>query len=228
MLNRWVKNRFGSGDKDIPAAEQFYSPLRIALHSTIELTVVDMMILKESLHPKFTLPQPPMSVLAIGKLEMLNTPMYRVYLKDSGGEEYILQIVEGEDYRSGEPTVEELILFQQVVTIEPSSEASLDRCLSSIGFMDLKLDEIQYDRTWGDQFTERLELAECEESIVEPNGSVNVYQNHYVLYGREVDHPIEDEKVTEHLLVGLEEDSHSAQVAMQIGLKLNIQDVKVQ
>ena len=71
-----------------------------------------------------------------------------------------------------------------MVTIEPSSEASLDRCLSSIGFMDLKLDEIQYDRTWGDQFTERLELAECEESIVEPNGSVNVYQNHYVLYGR--------------------------------------------
>lgn len=227
MLNRWVKNKLGR-DKDVPAAEQFYSPLRIALHSTIELTVVDMMILKESLHPKFTLPQPPMSVLAIGKLEIHNTPMYRVYLKDSGGEEYILQVVEGKDYRSGEPTVEELILFQQVVTIEPQSESSLDRCLSNIGFQDLKLDEIEYDRTWGDQFTEKLELAECEESIVEPNGTVNVYQNHYVLYGREVDHPIEDDKITEHLLVGLEEDSQSAQVAMQIGLKLNTTDVKVQ
>ena len=227
MLNRYLKNRFGK-DKDVPAAEQFYSPLRIALHSTIELTVVDMMILKESLHPKFSLPQPPMTVLAIGEMKLHNTPMYRVYLKDSGGEEYILQIVEGKDYRSGDATVEELILFQQVVTIEPQSESSLDRCLSNIGFMDIDLDEIKYGRIWGDQFTEKLDFVDCEESIVEPNGSVNVYQNHYVLYGREVDHPIEDGKVTEHLLVGLEEDSHSAQVAMQIGLKLNIQDVKVQ
>lgn len=225
MLGRYISKKLGR-EKELPPTEQFYSPLRIALHSTIELTTVDMLILQEQLHPSFVLPQPPLSVMAIGKMTRNNVPIYRVYLEDSSGEQYVLQIVEGKDFRTQEPKVDEVALFQQVVTLEPETEASLDRALSDIGFMDIDLDGIVYDRLWGDQFTEKLPFVRLSETTVEPSG-VKQYTNEYVLYGRTFDNPVGDEPVTEFLLVGLEQDEGAAQIMMQVGLKLHTTDVSV-
>lgn len=225
MLGKYIRKKFGR-EKELPPTEQFYSPLRIALHSTIELTTVDMVVLKEQLYPNFVLPQPPLSVMAIGKMVRNDVPIYRVYTEDSSGEQYILQIVEGKDFRTQEPRVDEVALFQQVVTLEPETETSLDRTLSNIGFMDIDLDDVVYERMWGDQFTEKLPLVRLSETTVEPGG-VKTYSNEYILYGRELDNPVGDEPVTEFLLVGLEQDEGAAQIMMQVGLKLHPTDIQV-
>lgn len=225
MLN-YVKNMFRR-DKDVPSTEQFYTPLRIALHSTLALNSVDMVTLIGALHPLFVQPTGDLEVLAIGKFEMDGIPVHRIYVQDTAEEEFIIQLVEGKDHRSGEPTVDELTLYKQVVTLEPETQASLQRALNDIGFTTIQVDEIEYDRFWGDQYTEKMDFRKFTESLVTPQDGTQRFVNNYILYGRTI-RGITGDDVNEYLLVGLEEDDDQAQIMMQLGLQLNINDVKVQ
>lgn len=226
MLGKYLKKKFGSKDKDVPVTEQFYTPLRIALHSTIELQTIDMLILDTVLHPAFNLPQGSLEVLAVGKFDMDGVPIHQVYARDESGTEYILQLVEGKDYRTQEPTLDEATLYQQIVSLQPETRASLDRYLGELGFMTIEVDGIEYNRIWGDAFTEKADFRMYREKVVTPAGKEE-FTNEWLLYGREIDHPVGGGKVTELLIVGMEEGGGMGQILMQVGLKLNTSDIKV-
>ena len=222
MMN-YLKSKF---KKQKSAAEKgFYTPLRVALHSTLRLNTVDMVTLNGIIHPLFVQPSGSLEVLAIGNFDMGGTQVHQIYVKDEAEEEYILQVVEGNDYRSGDVKVDEVTLYKQVVTLEPDTEDSLNRVLNDIGFLNIKLDGIEYDRIWGDQFTEKMDFRHYNETVQTPTGTDH-YENNYLLYGREVESMTGD-KVAELLLVGLEESDDEAQVMMQLGLQLNINDIEV-
>jgi hypothetical protein len=226
----YAKKKLGIGkDKEVPATEQFYTPLRIALHSTISLNTVDMLVIKDQLHPLFVLPNGPLEVLAIGNMNFDGTTVYQVYVKDTADEEFVLQMAEGKDYRSQEPTIDEVILFKQVVTFEPETADSLERALNDIGYTDIELDDVEYQRFWGDNFTEKMEFRTYSENVVTPGGN-QYFTNNYILYGRPIRVPdvAGYAGISELLLVGLEEDENSAQIMMQVGLQMSTTDIQVQ
>lgn len=224
-LGTYFKSKFKK-DTDVPSTEQFYTPLRVALHSTISIDSVDMITLGEALHPKFVSPSGDCEVLAIGTINFDGTQVYQLYLQDSAYEEFILQVVEGKEHRTGDATVDEVTLYKQVVTIEPETETALERVLNDIGFTDIELDGVKYERMWGDQYTEKLDFRTFKETVVTPTGTV-YYTDNYILYGRPIRNIVGDE-ITENLLVGLEENENEAQIMMQLGLQLNVNDIKVQ
>lgn len=221
----YMKNKL-SRDKDVPAAEQFYTPLRIALHSTISLNTVDLLLLTEQMNPNFSLPSSDLSVLAIGSFEMDGNTIWQVYTEDSSEEEFIIRIVEGKEYRTGDPTVEEVNLFKQVYSEAPETEDGLNRILSGIGFDQLELEGHAYDRLWGDQWTQKLDFRTFTETVVTPQETA-IYTDNYILYGRSITDMVGKE-YTESLIVGIEEDDDQAQIIMQAGLSLNINDIEVQ
>lgn len=224
MMN-YIKRRFG-GDKDVPDAEQFYTPLRIALHSTITLNTVDLLLLTEQMNPFFTLPSSALSVLAIGRFEMDGNTVWQVYTQDAAEEEFILRIVEGKEFRTGDPKVEEVNLFKQVFSEAPETQDGLDRILAGIGFQQIEVEGNTYDRLWGSQYTEKLDFRTFSERVVTPQETV-VYTDNYILYGRDIEDMV-GKGYTESLIVGIEEDDDRAQIIMQAGLSLNISDIEVQ
>ena len=224
-MKNYLKKMF-KREKEVPASEAFYTPLRIALHSTITIKSVDMLLMKDSIHPLFVRPEGDLEVLAIGKYDMDGITINQIYLKDTAGEEFILQLVEGKDHRTGDATIDEVSLFKQVLTLEPETETGLERALNDIGFTDIELDGVKYDRLWGDQYTEKLDFRTFREHVVTPTGR-ETYTDNYILYGRDIQ-DMTGKEITEYLLVGLEEDETEAQIMMQLGLRFNISDIEVQ
>ncbi len=220
----YLKNKL-KRDKDVPATEQFYTPLRIALHSTIKLNVVDILTVT-GLSPLFVVPKGDLEVLAIGNFDMHGVNVFQIYCSDDSQEEFILQVIQGKDYRTNDPKVDEISLFKQVYTEQPETQTSMDRILGQIGFTSLQLEGITYDRLWGDRFTEKRDFDTFHEKVVTPNGTDN-FVNNYILYGRDIE-DVTGDKLQELLLVGLEEDNDRRQVMMQLGLKLDVNTVSVQ
>lgn len=226
MFGNYLKKKFGIGNREVPMTEAFHSPLRISLHSTIKLETVDLLVLQSALHPDFVIPNGDLEVLAIGKFDMDGTPVHQIYIRDRAEEEFILQIVEGKDYRSQEPIVDEITLFKQIVTLEPETENSLNRQLATIGFQVLVVDDVTYHRIWGDAYTEKADFRTYDETVITPAGVEN-YTNQWLFYGREIESPTGGDSVNEYLLVGIEENESTAQIMMQVGLALNRTDVLV-
>jgi len=227
MIGQYLKRKLGIGGREVPLTEAFHSPLRVALHSTIGLETVDLLVLKSVLHPNFVVPNGDLQVLAIGKLELDGAPVHQLYVQDQAGEELVLQLVEGKDYRSRTPVVDEVTLFKQIVTLETETETALDRELANIGFHELTVDDVVYHRLWGDTYTEKAEFRTYHEQVITPAG-VETYTNQWLLYGREVESPVGGDPITEYLLVGLEENESIAQLMMQVGIALNQNDISVQ
>ncbi len=227
MFINYLKKKFGIGNREVPLTEAFHSPLRISLYSTIKLETVDLLVLQSALHPDFVIPNGDLEVLAIGKFDMDGTPIHQIYSRDQAGEEFILQIVEGKDYRSQEPIVDEITLFKQVVTLEPETENSVNQQLATIGFQVLVVNDVTYHRIWGDAYTEKADFRIYDEAVITPAGVEN-YTNQWLLYGREIESPVGGGSINEYLLVGIEENESTAQIMMQVGLALNRTDVLVQ
>jgi len=227
MIGQYLKRKLGIGGREIPLTEAFHSSLRVALHSAIGLETVDLLVLKSVLHPDFVVPNGDLQVLAIGRFELDEMPVHQLYVQDQAGEEFVLQLVEGRDYRSQAPIINEITLFKQIATLEPETETALDRELANIGFHELTVGDVVYHRLWGDTYTEKAEFRTYDEKVITPAG-VETYTNQWLLYGREVASPVGGDPITEYLLVGIEENESVAQLMMQVGVALNQNDISVQ
>lgn len=216
MLSRFVKHKFGKKKEPETPSNQFYSPLRIGLHSSITINTVDWIVLKSELNNLLDMPTSPLEVLAIGTMDIDGTKMYNIYLQDAKDVEFILRLICSNNQRSGLEEVDEATLYQQVVTMNPETEISLNRILSDIGFEDITVDDVKYNRIWGDRFTEQARLREFPERLIQPQSTTDVL-NQYLLYGRLVTDPVSGNVVEEKLLVGIEEDDNTASVVMQVG-----------
>jgi len=218
----YIKRKIGLGgaDKDVPASEQFYSPLRIALHSTIGLDTVDWIVVQQDLSPNFSVPVGKMEVLAIGQTEQ---GIYRFYLQDEKSTEFVLQVLCDKDHRTGDEKVSEIMLFKQVSSHYPSSDEAWSEYIKDFGLKTFILDDITYDRVWGDEMSEVAEPIKFDEHIIAPQEEYD-YEDSYMLYVREIG----GQDISEFALIGIEESSDSAEVVTHIGLTVYPSNVTVQ
>jgi len=223
MFGTYLKKKF-SKDKEVPVAEKFYSPLRIALHSTIDISTVDWLIMQQGLNESMVLPSPRMTILAIGETKIDDDTIFNVYMTDQSDEEFILQLYCAN--KSGKPTVIEATLFKQVVNIVPMTEAEWDENMEAIGWNTIELDGNTYNRVWSGDYDGRIDLMEFNENVVESNKTTS-YINNYLLYSRSFK-SITDTEETEMLLVGVEETDETAEITMMLGLPVPLSNINVQ
>ncbi len=219
MFGTYLKNKFGK-KKEIPAADKFYSPLRIGLHSTIEIKTVDWIVIKEQLNKTMVLPSSNMSVVAIGEMKADDDLIYHIYMVDQSDQEFILQLY------CTNIKVNEATLFKQVVNIIPLTESEWDEHMGSIGDKNIELDGNTYDRVWGSEHNGHIDLIKFNETIVEQNKTTD-YVDNYLLYGRTFKNLTGvDEK--ELLLVGVEETDETAEITMMLGLSIPLHNINIQ
>ena len=224
MLINYLKKKFGK-EKEIPAAEQFYSPLRIALHSTITLSTVDWFGLKlHGLSESMKLPASSLVVSAIGEMKTEDDIIFNIYMVDDANEEFILQLFCVT--KNGVQTVNEATMFKQIVNIMPLSQEEWDENLEAIGLPTIEIDDNTYNRVWADDYDERIDLLEFKENVIEENKTTN-YTNNYLLYGREFK-SITETTEKEMLLVGVEETIDTAEITMMLGLPVPLSNINIQ
>ena len=219
MLGAYLKKKFGK-EKEVSESEQFYSPLRIGLHSTITVATVDWLLLTEKLNGQMSLPSSDMTVLAIGETEQDKAKIYQIYLQDNSKTEFILQLFCNKD------EVSEATLFKQVVNIVPLTEEEWDENMEGIGQTTLELDETIYNRVWGADSSAYMDLVQFDEKVVESD-TITKYTNNYLLYGRTFETLTGDQQ-EEKLLVGVEESEDTAEITMMLGLPVPLQNINVQ
>ncbi len=219
MLGNYFKKKFGK-EKEVPAAEQFYSPLRIGLHSTLTINTVDWLTMVESLNKMFTLPSSDLTVLAIGETIQDKAKIFQIYMEDQSKTEFMLQLFCNKD------AVSEATLFKQVVSIVPLTEEEWDENMDGIGGRIIELDGIDYERVWGENHEGKLDLVQFDEKIIEYDNDAS-YTNNYLLYGRKFESILGGEE-SEMLLVGVEESDETAEITMMLGLPVPLQNINVQ
>lgn len=223
MLGAYLKKKFGK-DKDIPVAEQFFSPLRIALHSTIDIATVDWLMLGDTLHNAMKLPAGRLTVLAIGKTIADRDEIYNIYMEDTANEEFILQLYC--TVKDGKGTLAEATLYKQVVNIVPLSESAWDANTEGFGMPTLDLDNDTYKRVWSPDSNSKIGMMDFDETVVESD-RITEYKNSFMLYSRSVA-TATGATENEMLLVGIEETTETAEITMMLGLNVPLQNIKVQ
>lgn len=223
MLGAYLKKKF-SKDKDVPVAEQFFSPLRIALHSTLNIATVDWLTLGEALHSSMKLPTGMLTVLAVGKTLAARDEIYSIYMEDTANEEFILQLYC--TVKDSKASLQEATLYKQVVNIVPLSESEWEINTEGFGMPTLDLDDDTYKRVWSDSSNTKVDLIDFDETVVESDRTTE-YKNCFMLYGRDIT-SMTGSKDTELLLVGVEETSETAEITMMLGLNVPLQNIKVQ
>lgn len=219
MLN-YLKHKLNMGkDKEVPAQDQFYTPLRIGLHSTVEVDLVDLLVAKSSLHENLVLPSSSMEVMGIGILDS----MYHIYGQDDQGEEFLIQMYINKHHRTGEDTISEVNLYRQVSSSHPQNQTEWDDALLMMTLPSFTLDEVVYNRVWGGTSTS-ASLLPFSEKIILPR-DVMKYDNEFMLHSRNVDTPTG--KVEELCLVGTEVSDEEAAITIHLGVSLNVNNVKV-
>jgi len=224
MFGKYLKNLFTKKkDKAVQVNTEFFTPLRIGLHSTIEINVVDWVVIQQNLNDGMKIPKGKMNIQAIGEL---SNNITRIYMADEDHEEFILQLFIQKNNDNSEEVVE-ASLFKQVAVSSPASEESWDKHLADIGQLNYYFGGAKYDRTWGDEYTEQLDLIVFDETIHTRQGDTQG-ANHYMLYSRKVENPIGDE-ATELLLIGAEEtEGDGAEFVIQVGLDISVQSITIQ
>ena len=223
MLKSYFKKVFGK-DKEVAEAEQFYSPLRIGLHSTIAIETVDWITMNAQLNKSMVLPSSSFTINAIGETKTDDDSIYQIYVMDDNEQEFVLQLYCTD--KGGKPSVVEATLFKQVVNIIPLTESEWDENMDAIGLNTLELDEQVYDRVWGSDQAGRMDLIEFNEKVVESNKTTS-YTNNYLLYSRTFI-SLTDTEETEMLLVGVEETADTAEITMMVGLPVPLSNINVQ
>lgn len=223
MIGTYLKKKFGK-DKEVPAAEQFYSPLRIGLHSTIEIDTVDWLIMQSELNESMSIPTSNLSVLAIGEIETDGDSIYHVYMEDKDDNEFILQLYCMD--KAGTKEVTEATLFKQVVNIVPQTESEWEDNTKLMGDNTIELDDNIYHRVWNGDYDGKLPLVEFKEQVIQHNKTTE-YTDRYMLYSRAFTSATGAEE-TEMLLSGVEETDESAEITMMLGLTVPLQNINIQ
>lgn len=225
MLGTYLKKKFGRDKKeDVADSEKFYSPLRIGLHSTIEISTVDWLMMRSLLNPTMVLPTQSLQVLAIGEMQADRDTIYQVYLCDCQDEEFILQLYCTK--RDGAEVVTEATLYKQVFNIVPVDEDDWTENLDSLCYNTIELDEQEYAREWSPEYDGKVDFVEFTETVVETDHKTQ-YTNQYMLYKRTFTSLVGNEE-SEMLLVGVEETIETAEITMMLGLTTPILNINVQ
>lgn len=219
----YLKKKLGM-EKEVPAAERFYSPLRIGLHSTIDMPTVDWLMAQEGLNKSMKLPVPTFTVLAIGETDADGDTIYNIYMTDQANEEFILQLFCVT--KSGTMNVVEATLFKQVVNIVPLTESDWAENMDALGFNTIELDDNTYNRLWSEDHDGKIDLIDFNEKVVESD-KITGYTNHYMLYSRKFI-GITGTEETEMLLVGVEETDETAEITMMLGLPVPLSNINIQ
>ncbi len=223
MLKSYFKKVFG-GDKEVPASEQFYSPLRIGLHSTVKINTVDWLVMQGMLNDSMVLPSSSLTVQAIGETKNDDDTIFQVYMADDKDEEFILQLYCAD--KGGKSVVTEATLYRQVVNIVPLTESDWSDNMETIGNPTIELDGNTYNRVWGAESAGKIDMMEFNETVIEASKTIE-YVNNYLLYSREFESVVRAKEV-EMLLVGVEETTFTAEITMMLGLPVPVQNINVQ
>ncbi len=220
-----IKNKFAGKDKEVPASEQFYSPLRIALHSTITISMIDWLTTLPELNGSMIMPTGNMTVIAIGKTPTGRDEIYNIYMVDDDTQEFTLQLFcspndkgQGMEFREG-------TLYREVRNVSPQSEDEWTTELNDVGNLTYTLDGHEYKRIWGGDSVSKVDLESFEETIIRMEESLS-YTNNYVLYARDLTQAAHTQQ--ELLLMGVEESEESAELVNRIGLAIPASAIKVQ
>jgi len=228
MLGAYIKKVFGKGERDVPPNQQFYTPLRVGLHSTIEIAMIDWLGYNDQLNKSMKLPFGKMSVLAIGKTEADDAEIYNIYLEDENSESFSLQLFCTDNGRGGDMEVTESTLYREVRNVTPLTEEDWNDELHPVGKAAYLLDDNKYIRVWSDDYKGKIEMIPFDEHVVRVKEELD-YTNNYVLYGRELEAPYEGAKpLTENLLVGVEETETAAEFVTYVGLPIAQSAITVQ
>lgn len=222
-----IKNKlFGGKDEDVPAAEQFYSPLRIALHSTITVSMIDWLTALPELNGSMIMPSGSMSILAIGKTPTGRNEIYNIYMIDDDMQEFTLQLYcspndkgQGMEFREG-------TLYREVRNVSPQSEDEWTVELHDVGNLTYTLDGLEYKRIWGGDTVSKVPMDSFDETVIRAEETLE-YTNNYVLYARDLAQATHTPQ-QELLLIGVEESEESAELVNRIGLTIPASAIKVQ
>ncbi len=229
MLGNYFKKIF-KREKELPDNEKFYSPLRVALHSTIDINMVDWLSVVTELNQSFVFPTGRLSVVAIGTTDTdESNELHTFYLIDEKHEEFSLQVMCCPSVRGEGMEVAESILFREVRNVTPMTEDEWAIEMEDIGRRSYDLDNNKYDRVWSPDYKGKIEPLAFEEKIILKE-KTQQYTNNYVLYGRDISVPWADKDSTprELLLTGVEETDDTAELMILIGLTIPLSAISVQ
>lgn len=206
------------GAEEVPAEKQFYSPLRVGLHTTLRLTLADLFIHVNELNPAVKLGDiGDLVVVSIGWIENDDgSYIYRFYCQNEKENQYIVQVYCGYDQLNpDEEKVDEVVLFWPQECATPYTDDGV-KLMTNQTFVDN--DKI-YNRVWGP------DMVVFEEASVDRTGEISEYVNHWMLHERDI-----TEDLKEFLLVGMEEFQETGEVTTfkYIGINLPTQALTVQ
>ena len=214
-----------SKDKEIPAAEQFYSPLRIGLHSTVNVSMVDWLISLPELNKSMLMPDGNCTVIAIGIVDAGIAEIYNIYMVDGSINEFVLQLFCSPDDKGQGMILREATVYRDVLEEYPQSDDEWTVALHNVGNKTFIMDGIEYERIWGAEHASKVDMETFNETIVRMEETID-YTNNYVLYGRELSQTTHNPQ-KELLLVGVEESEESAALIHRIGLPVPTAAVSV-
>lgn len=218
-----IKSKFSSKDKEVPTSEQFYSPLRIALHSTITVSMVDWLIALPDLNSSMIMPAGSLSILAIGTTPTGRDKIFNIYMLDEDMQEFSLQLFCSPNDKGQGMELREATLYREVRNVTPQTEEEWTHEMYYVGNLLYTMDGLEYKRIWGGDSVGKVELESFEETIIRLEETLE-YTNSYVLYGRELSQKPQQEL----LLVGVEESVEGAELVNRIGLTIPVSAIKVQ
>lgn len=220
------KKLFGGKDEEVPAAQQFYSPLRIALHSTITVGMVDWLVAMPDLNKSLKIPEGSLSVLAIGTTKHARNEIYTIYMIDGAMEEFSMQLYCSPNDHGQGMELREATLYREVQNEFPQTEDEWTVACHNIGNLTYELDGNEYKRIWGGDSVSKIPMEEFEETVIRMEEDLH-YTNNYMLYGRSLPQALQVPQ-EELLLVGVEESAETAQLIHAIGLAIPASAITVQ
>ena len=226
---KYLKKKIVGGastEVEVPAAEQFYSPLRIALHSTVNVSMVDWLVSLPDLNKSVVMPNGNCTVIAIGTVSMGSEEIYNIYLVDGNMEQFVLQLFCSPDDKGQGMFLREATLYRDVLEEYPQTDDEWTVALHNVGNKTYTLDELEYERIWGIPSIDKIAMEKFEETVIRAEEIID-YTNNYVLYGRKLSQATHNPQ-QELLLVGVEESEESAALVHRIGLPIPVNAVTVQ
>ncbi|MGO9567154.1 MAG: DUF2491 family protein [Desulfomonilaceae bacterium] len=201
-------------------------PLHLRISAFVEISEVDFLLGSDDI--KVRRPEGRGVVAAYGVAKVFRSTVHRFYLDFQDDQDYLLQIVVGENQ-----DIEECKFFWSADTVYPDDwDFWLNENTGYIGYSVFDTpDKTRYSRVWENPGAEKVvEEGEGRERITrvppvdfsetlyfDSDGEKTEMVKHSaMLYGRHA-----NDKVDEYLLVGLDEYADTAFVHLLIGLELN-------